>query len=632
MAGIRVIGSATQLLAYHGFVEYDKLIANIAQATELGAINVKDINEYSMRGGIYIDRNGSIATNFDKDAEREATYKVVPTGLTQKYSGKKLFASFFKCHGRWDGVYLGTASKIYTRYKEHYSGDDFCAEHERLFCEDETRDLIGFGIKSLLGETLEDIAKSAESTEETDESKIANLDKAIASAEKELKAGKKSKSNRIKLQNKINRMKSSRNELLNSINEKKATNELADNNVNIVDKAEESSQKTVKDNKVNAKSIDNKKTVEKEATSTHTENKHSMNTIASNETSTKEVTKAEIKSITSVEDSSYNDDYVEESNQEAKQRLKSQKIAKASEKKQDANIKDGVKQEESKPNTSLSISGHKLTTSAEDESPVFNANKFTQLKLVAEEIYDKLLVKEDWANEDYARLCFYIQSIIYYVQNKALANKDIEGVICSINNDKALINTNLIDNYGNFIYIIDHNYMSFDFNKKPITVMKSKSSLIDEGFDIKSIKILPEVLKFVESPSELIFDGDINDFDLEDEEHLNHIINERRYRFPDKYSNVSCKLICDKIRTSIEQAVKISKIDYRYVIPMYNIRLLEVEFLIPLHLDTHYGQTPELAIIVTNKNGLWKIFTILPTADACENARLISNIKDSWIS
>ena len=112
-----------------------------------------------------------------------------------------------------------------------------------------------------------------------------------------------------------------------------------------------------------------------------------MNTIARNETSTKEVTKAEIKSITSVEDSSYNDDYVEESNQEAKQRLKSQKIAKASEKKQDANIKDGIKQEESKPNTS-----------AEDESPVFNANKFTQLKLVAEEIHDKLLVKEDWAN------------------------------------------------------------------------------------------------------------------------------------------------------------------------------------------------------------------------------------------
>lgn len=258
------------------------------------------------------------------------------------------------------------------------------------------------------------------------------------------------------------------------------------------------------------------------------------------------------------------------------------------------------------------------------------------IKSVCDIIYKKLIDKERWITKsgDNA-LRFYIKPLMRFVYNIISNSKPGDdsrnkgnGYVFSSNRKKLLINTNLVDCYGNAIYIIDHTPNEKSYTRKTLTVMQSKSSLVADGFTVESIRQLPGHVKFFDK-SEYIFDACIEDFDLEDDEHLDHIINDRRNRFPESYRNVPAKIIADKLKNSVEQAIQISEIDYRYVMPMYNPKLNELEFLIPFYLDNHYGQKPELAIIVSKKQSFWKVFTIIKNEYAYFNARLLCNPNGS---
>lgn len=251
------------------------------------------------------------------------------------------------------------------------------------------------------------------------------------------------------------------------------------------------------------------------------------------------------------------------------------------------------------------------------------------------DLYNSLLDKENWKANNGKPLLEYIKGLIACVENyKKRYRKGTNGFAMSENGKKLLVNTGLIDTYGNFIYVIDHTASTAfgQFKKKVLTIAKSKSSLLDEGFSLETVKSLPKKFKFVEDKKELIFDSTIDEFDLIDTEHLNHIINERRSRFPKKYANENCKNLADKIKISIEQAIELQEADYKYIVPMYNLTTQEIEFLIPLHLDTTYGQKPELCIIIARKNNLWKIFTIISADLAYCNARLIAKVNKVWSS
>lgn len=258
------------------------------------------------------------------------------------------------------------------------------------------------------------------------------------------------------------------------------------------------------------------------------------------------------------------------------------------------------------------------------------------IKTVCEVIYKKLINKERWATKSGdSALKLYIKPLMQFVYNSISKSKPGDGLkdrgpgyVFSSNHKKLLINTNLIDCYGNDIYIIDHTPTEKSYKNKTITVMQSKSSLVADGFTVESIRQLPGHVKFFDK-SEYVFNACIEDFDLEDDEHLDHIINDRRNRFPSHYRNVSAKIIADKLKNSVEQAIKISEIDYRYIMPMYNPKLNELEFLIPFYLDNHYGQKPELTIIVSKKQSFWKVFTIIKNEYAYFNARLLCNPNDS---
>ena len=124
----------------------------------------------------------------------------------------------------------------------------------------------------------------------------------------------------------------------------------------------------------------------------------------------------------------------------------------------------------------------------------------------------------------------------------------------------------------------------------------------------------------------------IDEFDLEDDYRLNHIINERRDRFPEEYANVPSDIICDKIKSAIHKAIKISSRDYKYIVPMYNLKTNKIQYLMPLHLDRSIDEAPELTIVIGERNGFWCVYTILNTDDAYDNARLLCRPDNTWLS
>lgn len=297
-----------------------------------------------------------------------------------------------------------------------------------------------------------------------------------------------------------------------------------------------------------------------------------------------------------------------------------------------------------KDNVSLDITTFGCSEKANKEkkcnNPVVSLNRVHQkvtynkaLRLY-KEIYDRLAYKEKFGDSNYYRLSFYIKSLFKAIEGQRVYTElRGNGYLYSSDFKNLLINTGLIDTYGNFIYlIIQSNTLELQDINTVCRVMHSKSELLHYGFDREEIKQLPEKFNFVSDVSELIFSASLEDFDLDDESHFNHIINERIHRFPKEYQSNGQRNICDKIKSSVEHAIKISKVDYRYIVPKYDIASKSIQFIVPLYLDSTYGQRPELTLVVAKRDGIWKVFTVLSVEDAYDNARLVSNPSNMWMS
>ena len=277
------------------------------------------------------------------------------------------------------------------------------------------------------------------------------------------------------------------------------------------------------------------------------------------------------------------------------------------------------------------IENHRYTSDtvdlrSKDDLPTsedFEGNK------VCTEIYDRLLLKEHWKSNKYGvnRLLKYIEIITRKVQHN-IENMIEDGYVLNSTEDCIVINTGLLDNFMSDIYICFD--ISGDLFHNP-SVVDNKAHLIKKGFSRDKIKVMPSLVKFYEKASDLVFIADIDDFDIDDSNRLDHIINERRERFPESYKDIPSNVICNKLRTSIEQAIKISQRDYKYIVPMYNINSDSIQFLIPLHLDNSIEEIPELVLVVSEYQGFYTVKTILRLSDAYDNARIISRPGNSWL-
>lgn len=266
-----------------------------------------------------------------------------------------------------------------------------------------------------------------------------------------------------------------------------------------------------------------------------------------------------------------------------------------------------------------------------------NKNSLGVYKLNVErilpQIYDMLLMKENWESNGYIRLYKYLKSIhekVAYEQTLTDAFVG-NGYVLSDNKEKCLINTGLIDKYSNDIFVIDECNDGV-FDAKNLVLVRSKSFILTQGFSLGNIKVLPKPIRFYKDKSELIFDSSIEEFDLGNTDRLEHIVNERRNRFPEKYRDLPTNVLCDKIKSAVIMALRISERDYKYIQPMYNIKSHKIQYLIPVHLDKSIEEAPEIVLIAGKTNELYCVMTLLSTEDAYNNARLMCKPSTSWLN
>lgn len=607
---MNVNGNIKLLLSMHGTLDADKCIQAAEVLANIQDFNIDEINRVSETGGLYVQHNGKILDTFTRNDELFARYKIVPTGLKFRFSEYPLMASFIKLQGQWEGCFLGTTTQLFEMYKKHYSGN-FDESYKEIFCnEHRVRDIRGFGlIEVLSNDEHEDTVYSVRSEDYDDEAAaievaLAKLNKQLSSEKEQSKYKKRNNQKKTKAQKKAERLQQhyakvkEKQEVQKEIARKQLEYEM-----------EEQQRKEIEartENGVVWSDVLNIENVhfdfEDEAT---LQFKDKVNAYVNQEYSIENSTKSVELKLNNLEEE-------------------------IDTKSSEASVTEEVEVE-----TESDI----VAELDHDDYMYKESDRYKmQIKIdVINDIYERLLIKEEWKYNNKCRLGFYLKGVCFFVWREQQKEKytRLKGNGYIMSNDKKLvvINTGLLDRYGNFIYLIDHTPTIPDFYTKIVSIMYNKVDLLKYNFDIDIVKNMVEPIKYVENSADLIFKAEYEDFDLDDMSHLYHIITERKSRLPDKYADSSEMTLCNKIKDAIRQAVMISKADYKYIVPKYDFSRQKIQFLIPLFLDNQLDKAPELTIVVGKQaSGIWSIFTILYSDDAYDDARLLSRPSDTWLN
>lgn len=273
----------------------------------------------------------------------------------------------------------------------------------------------------------------------------------------------------------------------------------------------------------------------------------------------------------------------------------------------------------------------------------------------------KLLPGETWKfkaadTEDYRPKTAYdiLQSYLQYVFEKLLedydkvSSKNFNKIIISSDNKYALFNTGLLNKFAQDIYLVGSVY----FRKNKIIsfsnpeIAPSKVELIrNYGFSNAQLTPYPGVVEFFHSLDDIIYNPEI-EIDIS-ADRLSHIIEDgaKRNRFTEKYKILYEKgdlpSITSTLETAIDNAKKIAKRNYKYVVPQYRSSRYEedgkIQFLMPIYLDRQYGERPDFALVLNiealpDGTKLYTPETILELSWAYNNARVICKPEDTWLN
>lgn len=246
---------------------------------------------------------------------------------------------------------------------------------------------------------------------------------------------------------------------------------------------------------------------------------------------------------------------------------------------------------------------------------------------VLADIYGRLLDKEHWeASHKLSRLSSYL----YAIYSRCVKQSSVtpEVITESTDHEKHCFNTKLLDVYGNFIYLACDR--RDDGKIRNAKVLVSKSDYIRNGFTGER----PVPVSFFDDIKDVVFQGNLNEFDLEDTQRLSHLIeNSHKQRLPKEYQDITAVDMASSVKYSIEMALKMLATDYRYIVPMYNIKYNKIQFLVPLYLKKEYSEIPEVALIISKNDvtGLYVVITLLDIGLAYTNSRVISASTASWL-
>lgn len=244
-------------------------------------------------------------------------------------------------------------------------------------------------------------------------------------------------------------------------------------------------------------------------------------------------------------------------------------------------------------------------------------------------LYNRLLVQKGWELETTA-LRSYIDVVIARLNFMLQDNEDVDKYLTyNGTHTMALFNTALLDKFGKPVLVtsaVRGKSLSFT----DLRLVDTKATLLQNDFDKEQIKQNLDRVEFVKTREDLMFNAEIDDFDLCNYERLSHCIVERRDRFPEYTKNMSDDAICTDMVKAIEMGITLSKYDLSYIKPIYNCRYNQINFIIPYHIGNDFNKEPELGIVVTQfDNGLWEVMTILRAEECKQDERTLNLYSDN---
>lgn len=206
-----------------------------------------------------------------------------------------------------------------------------------------------------------------------------------------------------------------------------------------------------------------------------------------------------------------------------------------------------------------------------------------------------------------------------------------DRIIFNGDHSKALFNTNLINKFGDDLIIVGSLLeISNKYYLSELEISPSMMSLKKMGFDTSKN---PNPPKFFKDINEIIFHCDDWEID-KDLEKYEHIIEERKERFPEKYQELATDDLGRRLNNAIQLAKKIAQRNYKFIVPMYYPTARRIQLLMPIYLETSYSSHPDFALVLTPHadEKLYTPETILGLDEVYQDARLIAKPEESWLN
>lgn len=230
-------------------------------------------------------------------------------------------------------------------------------------------------------------------------------------------------------------------------------------------------------------------------------------------------------------------------------------------------------------------------------------------------LHSKLMAPNNWTED---ALKNYISLCIARINHCIAKKKDCsDWLVFSKDKSMVILNSGLLNKFGKYITLITKVYGSkagkpMELSHTSIRVSGGKAFLSDKGFEKSALNRDIERVAFSDNGlMDLIFVGDIEDFDLESRNRLEHCVEERRFRFPETICDAPSEVICSDIIRAIEIGVELNKYDRNYIKPIYSRSNDTISFVIPYHISNDFQKKPELGIVIGMVGGYWQIMTVL---------------------
>jgi hypothetical protein len=225
---------------------------------------------------------------------------------------------------------------------------------------------------------------------------------------------------------------------------------------------------------------------------------------------------------------------------------------------------------------------------------------------ITDGVYDSLMIN-NWKTK--AGLDRYLKVIGCRIVQLVEQNKDEFYILNNIRS--AVVNTGLLNQFGADIFVLYRLNITYNVYMA-YKIMESKSDYLENGFTKE--QILKEIRPINFFDEETNFTADIDDFDV-NHRSLQHIIEERRERFPENVRSLSSNTIATKINNALELGLKMQKRDRNYAKPIYSTKTKSISWLMPLHINNELMEEPELVLVVRRNKEFYEIKTIIPYDD-----------------